>query len=62
MFSIKSPEIIDMLSLFSYAICFFVSGVKIDIGMIKRTGKKALFTGVVCMFSPLLISLLVQIK
>jgi Kef-type K+ transport system membrane component KefB len=51
-----------MLSLFSYAIFIFVSGVKMDMRIIKRTGRKALFTGVVCMLSPLLISLLVQMK
>jgi len=33
-----------------------------DIAMINRSGRKALFTGVVCILVPLLISLLVQVK
>ncbi|GLT65768.1 hypothetical protein SLA2020_381800 [Shorea laevis] len=62
MSSIKSQEIIGMLSAFSYVLFIFVSGVKMDLGMIKRTGKKALFTGVACILSPLLIGSLVQEK
>jgi Kef-type K+ transport system membrane component KefB len=62
MFSIKSQEIIGTLSTFSYLLFLFVSGVKMDVGMIKRTGRKALFTGVACMLLPLLISLLVEMK
>jgi Kef-type K+ transport system membrane component KefB len=62
LFSIKSQDIISMISVFSFVLFFFVSGVKMDIGMIKRTGRKALYTGVACMLSPLLIGLLVQMK
>jgi Kef-type K+ transport system membrane component KefB len=62
LFSINSQEIIGMLSVLSYALFSFVTGVKMDIGMIKRTGRKAWITGVACMLLPLLINLLVQTK
>jgi Kef-type K+ transport system membrane component KefB len=62
LFPIKSQEIIGILSNFSYVLFFFVSGVKMDIGMVKRTGRKALFTGVACIWSPMLIGLFVQMK
>jgi len=62
LFPIKSQEIIGLLSLWSYILFMFLSGVKMDIGMINRTGRKALYTGVVCILSPLLIGLLVQVK
>ncbi|XP_059429345.1 cation/H(+) antiporter 3-like [Corylus avellana] len=51
-----------MLSLWSYVLFLFISGVKMDLGMIKRSGRKALLTGVVCILSPLLISLSFQVK
>jgi Kef-type K+ transport system membrane component KefB len=62
LFSIESQEIIEMLSLWSYVLFLFISGVKMDIGMIKRSGRKALLTGVVCILSPLIISLSFQVK
>ena len=62
LFSIKSQEIIEMLSLWSYVLFLFISGVKMDIGMIKRSGRKALLTGVVCILSPLIISFSFQVK
>jgi Kef-type K+ transport system membrane component KefB len=40
----------------------FGSAVKMDMGMIKRTGRKALFTGVGCILAPLLIGLLVEMQ
>jgi Kef-type K+ transport system membrane component KefB len=61
-FSIKSQEIISTLSVFSYMLFLFGSGVKMDIGMIKRTGRKALFTGATSILVPLLIGLLVEMQ
>ncbi|XP_059429298.1 cation/H(+) antiporter 4-like [Corylus avellana] len=61
-FSIKSQEIIGMLSFLSYALFLFVSGVKTDVGMIKRNGRKALFIGIASMLLPLLIGLSVEVK
>jgi hypothetical protein len=40
LFSIKGQEILGMLSLMSYMLFNFVNTVKMDVGMIKRTGKK----------------------
>jgi Kef-type K+ transport system membrane component KefB len=62
LFPNKSQEIIGILSLFSYTLFLFVSGVKMDVGMIKRNGRKALFTGVASMLFPLLIGLSVELK
>jgi Kef-type K+ transport system membrane component KefB len=62
LFTNKSQEIIGILSLFSYTLFLFVSGVKMDVGMIKRNGRKALFTGVASMLFPLLIGLSVELK
>ena len=62
LFSNKSQDIIGILSLLSYTLFLFVSGVKMDIGMIKRNGRKALFTGVASILFPLLIGLSVELK
>jgi Kef-type K+ transport system membrane component KefB len=43
LFSIKGQEILGMLSLMSYMLFNFVNTVKMDVGMIKRTGKKPFF-------------------
>jgi hypothetical protein len=43
LFSIKGQEILGMLSLMSYMLFNFVNTVKMDVGMIKRTGKKTFF-------------------
>ena len=48
-----------MFALFSFILFFFSSTVKMDLGMIKRTGRKAMVIGVACILSPLLIGLLV---
>ncbi|XP_062175983.1 cation/H(+) antiporter 4-like [Alnus glutinosa] len=60
LFSIDGQETIGLLSVFSYVLFSYVSAVKMDLGMIKRTGKNALFVGVVCTLSPLLIGLSIQ--
>jgi len=60
LFSINSQETIGLLSVLSYVLFSYVSAVKMDLGMIKRTGKNALFVGVACTLSPLLIGLSVQ--
>ena len=60
LFPLTGQEVIDMFSLFSFILFFFVSTVKMDLGMIKRTGRKAMVTGVSCILSPLVIVLLVQ--
>jgi Kef-type K+ transport system membrane component KefB len=62
LFSTNSQEIIGMVSVWSYIIFMFVSAVKMDIGMINRSGRKALFTGVVCVLLPFLISFPIQVK
>ena len=60
LFSIRGQEIIAMLSLFSFMLFVFVISVKMDVGMVKKTGRKAIFTGVACVLSPTLIGLSVQ--
>ncbi|XP_059436556.1 cation/H(+) antiporter 4-like [Corylus avellana] len=62
LFSLTSQEIIDMFAHFSFILFFFMSTVKMDLGMIKRTGRKAMVTGVACILSPLLIALLVEMQ
>ncbi|XP_059436519.1 cation/H(+) antiporter 4-like [Corylus avellana] len=51
LFSLASQEIIDMFSLFSFILFFFMSTVKMDLGMIKRTVTP--FPVVVCLLEDL---------
>ncbi|XP_059429301.1 cation/H(+) antiporter 3-like [Corylus avellana] len=62
LFSIQGQEIIGILSVLSFTLFLFVSAVKMDIGMIKRNGRKALFTGVASMLLPLLIGMSFEVK
>ncbi|CAL2232805.1 unnamed protein product [Prunus armeniaca] len=58
MLSIVSQNVIGTLTLFGYSMFLFLIGVKMDIGIVLRTGKKALYTGVLASLIPLILSLL----
>jgi Kef-type K+ transport system membrane component KefB len=60
LFWIRGQEIIGTLSLFSFVLFLFVSAVKMDVGMVKRSGRKAMFTGVACILFPAVIGFLVE--
>ena len=62
LFSIKSQETLGLLSVWSYILFMFLSGVKMDMGMINRTGRKALYTGVACILFPLVVGLSIQLR
>ncbi|XP_059429344.1 cation/H(+) antiporter 4-like [Corylus avellana] len=62
LFSIKSQETLGLLSVWSYILFMFLSGVKMDLGMINRTGRKALYTGVACILLPLVVGLSTQLR
>ncbi|XP_040994234.1 cation/H(+) antiporter 4-like [Juglans microcarpa x Juglans regia] len=63
LFTIRSQEIIGILAGFGHVLFLILSAVKMDIGNIKRLGKKALFTGIASLMAPMLIgSYLLQAK
>ncbi|BBG94685.1 cation/H+ exchanger 3 [Prunus dulcis] len=58
MLSIVSQNVIGTLTLFGYSMFLFLIGVKMDISIVLRTGRKALYTGVFASLIPLILSLL----
>ncbi|KAH0997622.1 hypothetical protein GBA52_021486 [Prunus armeniaca] len=62
LFNVNSQEILGVLAEFGYGFFMFVIGVKMDLGMINRTGQKALCLGVACVVAPLVVGMLVQTK
>ncbi|KAM0995844.1 hypothetical protein ACFX13_005984 [Malus domestica] len=60
LFNVNSQESLGLLAELGYGLFMFLVGVKMDLGMIKRTGKKGLYTGVACVVAPLLVSMAVQ--
>ncbi|KAF5446630.1 hypothetical protein F2P56_032241 [Juglans regia] len=57
LFDVRSQEIIGILAAFGYTVFLFLSGVKMDMEVLKRTGRKALYTGTACILFPLIIGL-----
>ncbi|KAH0997621.1 hypothetical protein GBA52_021485 [Prunus armeniaca] len=62
LFNLQSQEILGVLSEFGYGFFMFLIGVKMDLGMINRTGQKALCSGIACVLVPLVVAMLVQTK
>ncbi|KAG6678160.1 hypothetical protein I3843_14G064400 [Carya illinoinensis] len=60
LFTIRSQEVIGMLACFGHILFLFLSAVKMDIGNIKKMGKKALYTGIASVMAPMLIGSLLQ--
>ncbi|XP_075633699.1 cation/H(+) antiporter 4-like [Castanea sativa] len=61
LFEVNSQETIGMLAFLGYTLFLFVIGVKMDMGMINRTGRKALVTGILCIVSPLIVGMAFQV-
>ena len=55
--NIESQNIIGILSILGYTLYMFISGVKMDMGMIGTTGKKALTVGIISLLAPLLLGM-----
>ncbi|KAG2672968.1 hypothetical protein I3760_13G067300 [Carya illinoinensis] len=62
LFSIRSQEALGVLAFLGHALFFFLSGVKMDMRVISRMGKKALWIGIASMLVPLLIGLSMQMR
>ncbi|TXG60932.1 hypothetical protein EZV62_012295 [Acer yangbiense] len=57
MSSFTSLDILDMVSAFGFILFIFLMGVKMDVTMIHRTGKKTLYTAILCLVVPFLLGL-----
>ncbi|KAF5462662.1 hypothetical protein F2P56_018650 [Juglans regia] len=55
LFDVRSQEIIGILAAFGHSLYLFLSGVKMDMTVLNRRGRKALYTGIACMLFPLII-------
>ncbi|XP_042954506.1 cation/H(+) antiporter 4-like [Carya illinoinensis] len=55
LFDVRSQEIIGMLAAFGHVLFLYLSGVKMDMKVLKRMGRKALYTGIACILFPLII-------
>uniref|UniRef100_A0A5B7BGZ0 Putative cation/H(+) antiporter 4-like n=1 Tax=Davidia involucrata TaxID=16924 RepID=A0A5B7BGZ0_DAVIN len=53
MFPFETQGIIDTFSVFGYGLFIFLTGVKIDMGIVKRTGKMAWMIGILSLMAPL---------
>ncbi|CAH8384028.1 unnamed protein product [Eruca vesicaria subsp. sativa] len=47
------PKLPDTLGAFAFVLYWFLEGVKMDVGMIRRTGSKAVITGIVTVLFPI---------
>lgn len=57
LFSVRSQETLGVVAFLGHALFFFLCGVKMDMKVISRMGKKALSIGIASMLVPLLIGL-----
>ncbi|KAM7262551.1 hypothetical protein ACFE04_000234 [Oxalis oulophora] len=53
-----SIKVLGTIATFGYSACVFLIGVKVDLGMIRRAGKKAFFIGIFSVLVPLLCGLI----
>ncbi|KAL5577137.1 hypothetical protein UlMin_018836 [Ulmus minor] len=60
LFHVSPQEILGTLTLFSYTMFIFLSGVKMDLSIVLRTGAKAFHTGALAMVAPLLLGAIAQ--
>ncbi|KAG6629014.1 hypothetical protein CIPAW_14G053700 [Carya illinoinensis] len=61
LFSVRNQEIVGMIGTFGHILFTFMSGVKMDTGLINRMGRKSLFTGIACIMFPLLVGFTIQV-
>lgn len=54
-FIFQNQDILGTISLFAYTMFIFLSGVKMDLSIVFRTGSKAFHTGALAMVAPLLL-------
>ncbi|KAL6341426.1 hypothetical protein AAG906_032545 [Vitis piasezkii] len=59
--NVESQNIIGTLSIFGYTLFMFLIGVKMDMGMISNTGKKALAVGILALLGPLIVGMAVAL-
>lgn len=58
---VESQKIIGTLSILGYTLYMFLTGVKMDMGMISTTGRKALCLGILCLLTPLIFGMAVAV-
>ncbi|XP_041019035.1 cation/H(+) antiporter 3-like [Juglans microcarpa x Juglans regia] len=57
LFPLVSQEMLDTIAMLGYTLFLFLSGVKMDMGIIFRTGRKAMYTGALSLLMPLLLGM-----
>ncbi|GMN59000.1 hypothetical protein TIFTF001_028100 [Ficus carica] len=60
-FRLNNQDILGTMTLFSYMMFIFLSGVKMDLSIVFRTGSKAFHTGALAMVAPLLLGAVTQL-
>lgn len=53
------PKVPETLGSFAFVFYWFLEGVKVDVGMVKKTGSKAVVTGIVTVLFPIFVANLV---
>lgn len=61
LFSIGSQEILGMVTGFGYTLFVFLIGVRMDLGVVKRSGRQTLITGVLSIIVPALLGLMAAV-
>lgn len=57
LFPLGSQELLATIALLGYTLFVFLSGVKMDLGIIFRTGRKAMYTGALALLTPLILGM-----
>ncbi|KAJ7970662.1 Cation/H(+) antiporter like [Quillaja saponaria] len=57
MFNPRSQDVLEIITKLGYMLFLFVMGVKMDVGMVRKTGRTACFIGVLCLLVPLSLGL-----
>ncbi|KAG2699239.1 hypothetical protein I3760_07G184200 [Carya illinoinensis] len=57
LFPLVSQEMLNTIAMLGYTLFLFLSGVKMDMGIIFRTGRKAMYTGALSLLMPLLLGM-----
>ncbi|XP_050367503.1 cation/H(+) antiporter 4-like [Argentina anserina] len=57
MFTFTNQEILNLIALFGYTLFLFLIGVQIDLSLIRKTGRKAVYVGVSNFLVPLMVGM-----
>ncbi|XP_050387361.1 cation/H(+) antiporter 4-like [Argentina anserina] len=56
----KNKTIIEVLGEIGYELFLFLVGVRMDLELIRKSGRKVVFTGILCLLAPLITSMVLQ--